>query len=424
MRTMSERSPENLRRSVAAAQRARANRPPGRIEARIAGTAGARRRRTRGAPLALVPALLLGACFEGGFDDEGTCPEYEPVPATPVGVVDIARVDAFARGPRSLSGGETPFYDAIADDETVAAVDLLLSVVPAVVQSVTDETRPRPTPRLSCFPPPGPSVVTNTRLIDVTLSSDERWNDAYPAGRALDDLASVDATAVLGVGVGELPARLESGRFGLRLSGVSGDTDAWPRLGDYLRDEPPVPFGLRVRLEPPDAERSHRFTVTYRTDDGETFTATSAPVTVAPRRAPSSVDALGGTAWRLRGYTARTADGSSVERTVDSAGVSGLEFSGAPSQMVVSFPGLSSCEFNVRVADGTLELRGADPAEPYDPDVRGCVPDTVEPTDEHRFLERFLGGPSYRLAIDPAASPERLTLTAPNGERLVLDAVL
>ena len=52
------------------------------------------------------------------------------------------------------------------------------------------------------------------------------------------------------------------------------------------------------------------------------------------------------------------------------------------------------------------------------------APDTVEPTDEHRFLERFLDGPSYRLAIDPAASPERLTMTAPNGERLVLDAVL
>jgi len=382
------------------------------VRARRCGSAGV-------LPLAPVLALALTACTDE-YDSGGRCPEYEPVPATPVAVVDIAGVDPLVRGPRSLFG-DGGRYEPTTEDESVIASDLLLSITPITTPAAVEGARSRLTRRLSCVGPPGPSVESTTRLIDITLTSDARWDASQPAGSALEGVTVVDAASVLPLGLDELPDHLDSRRFGTVLQGASLDVGSAPRLADYLRGAPSVPLGLLLRLDPPDAERRHRFTVTYRTEDGETFTATSVPITVVPRRPPPSVDDLDGTAWRLRGYSIRTASGTLAERVWGDGGISGIEFDGRLSQMVVSVEAYRACEFNIRVADGELELRGMDPTTPYDPDSRTCRFDAGEPTEERRFLERFLASASYALAIDEA---ERLTVTAPGGERLVLGVVL
>ena len=361
-------------------------------------------------PLVLLSTLAVLAC-DAQTDDVGSCPDFEPVPATPVGVVDIAGVDLFALESRTLQGDEQQ-YGVIAEDASVAAGELLLSVTSMATPVSTDSRRSRLTPRLSCIGPPGPSVETNTRLIDLTLTSDARWNESLPAGSALGEVEVVEARSSLSLDVPELPEHLEGLRFGTVLTGASLDAGSGPRLFDYLRDRPLVPLSLLLRFEPPDAERRHRFTVTYRTEDGETFTAISVPVTIAPRPPPLSVDNLAGTAWRLSGYFARAADGALAESPASTDSVSGIEFSVGLSQMVFRFREGQACEFNIRLLDSMLELRGSDPSEAYDPEERDCTRYADRATDEQRFLERFLQNPTYRLKIDSAAALAALAALA------------
>ena len=124
---------------------------------------------------------------------------------------------------------------------------------------------------------PPRSVVISQRIADIDIVSDADLSDDLRAGSSLKAVTDLYAHPI------DFPYQVlgdESGRHG---SAIPADADP-PSVDEFVASEPlaPLVFDLILTAEA-DEVREHRFSVTYALENGDVFTATSDPVTLAPK---------------------------------------------------------------------------------------------------------------------------------------------
>ena len=228
----------------------------------------------RGPPPALVACLLLSACGNG--ED---CP-----PTARLAVVDLAdvshrRLELEFDGAAAYAGTER--YDFAFPGDAVPVDEHLLQVRARTV--VADSRRAGssgswldwfigPARALDCSFP-GETVQ---RLTALELHSDAALSGALPAGASLVGAARARYAF-------PLASDMDRGGVAPGLTFVSVPDGGGPTLARWQADRPRAPLTLGIRLDVDvDVAAEHRFTLTYSVDSGESFTLTTAPITLAP----------------------------------------------------------------------------------------------------------------------------------------------
>ena len=119
------------------------------------------------------------------------------------------------------------------------------------------------------------------RRMTLDITSDTQYDAAHPAGTSLADIVNIktySAKEIIDSGYDlSLVAKDEQGRFEL----CYGHELSMP-LEQFNREyRKLIADNIRLNLKTaPDVTSTHRFTVTYRDEDGRVLTATAAPVTL------------------------------------------------------------------------------------------------------------------------------------------------
>ena len=270
------------------------------------------------APFAVL-LLILGGCSSDGSHGDPEAPDdgSELVSEDPSEVegptaptandgclaryaVAVVGLDRVANLRSVGEDGSTTRYDLASPSRLVAVDDYLLSATTVVMDPTS-----RPSDDSTEEACPDERVGTDQIVSSIDVVSDAPLSEAIPAGALLNDVALVQVP----------PATLDAPDRRVNLVTSRSDADEERPLSELVSQESPAPvaFTLRFAAEV-DAVTEHRFDVTYALEGGDTFMATTAPVTLVPSAGAvvgGTVESLHGVRWVLDSYLGT--DGSSGE---------------------------------------------------------------------------------------------------------------